>query len=200
MKSLYKIVWVFSMFFFSCKYTNDNNECKTFYYKNLKEMSNKLVSNISDNTKYLYDIGSEERQGVYSFHSNNTLRDYTFFQKKNNYSYTEIYKSNGELDSTLGHPIFWMPYSEIGEDSIEMGINIFDFNKEIIDFKVSINGLDYKNINLKSDTVFSNMKRADIFFSVSKQESIKVFYQCKLKFCNQDLKVFKDSIFFNRKG
>lgn len=182
----------------SCNNNEKLNSCIPKTYNQLKISNENLSKSKSDSTTYLYDNGEDNRRGIYTFYKNGNLKEYLFFQSENNYSYSEKYEDNGNLDSVMGKPILWMPFSEIGQDSIKIDLDIFDFNKDLLLFQIRVNDSIYNGIKFWQDTSFSNMKRMSILLNSKNKKKIKIYFFSKFKFCDNSERVFEDSIYFNR--
>lgn len=198
MKLFQVFIGIVAICIFSCNNKEKLKSCIPKKYNQLKIINGNLLKSKSDSTTYLYDIGEDNRRGIYTFYKNGNLKEYLFFQNENNYSYSEKYEDNGNLDSVVGKPILWMPFSEIGQDSLKIDLDIFDLNKDLLLFQIRVNDSVYNGIKFWQDTSFSNMKRMSILLNSKNKKKIKIYYFSKFKFCDNSERVFEDSIYFNR--
>lgn len=188
------VSFLLNCIYLSCNYNSPVKKCDDLTFEELHKKNGTLSHWESDSTIYLFDYGKNGRMGVYNFYKNNQLREYIFFQDTINYSYSEMYKENGNLDTIIGSPFIWEAPEGNPAEKIKLKFKIFNLNKKIITCKIKINQIEFENFSFKNDSIFSNMQATQFLFNSNGATELNIYANCSLELCSGVIREFKDSI------
>ena len=192
----YFIFLIILISFISCK--NSTGIC-SITSNELLLQNNKRVfgTNVKNNIIDEYrDKGIDSIKGsYYSFYRNGCLKQYQFFVDMQTYTYSEEYDINKNLTKVQGNPFVFNRVKRISSDSFFYSVYLFAMNKQYE--KLHISSSSGKNffVDIKKDTLFSNVEAASFGIKFVEQGNITVRFETKITdLCTRKSEIIRDSI------
>ena len=143
------------------------------------------------------DKGTDSIVGGYYvfYYSNRHLKSYQFFADFKTYVYEEEYDSLGNLIKIEGSPLVHSVVKRINSDSLEVKAYFFSMRKSYKPIIVKINDNETFALDLKKDSLYSNMRSGFFGFSFKGNSQVKIKFRIEYEAtCFNKIHVFKDSI------
>jgi hypothetical protein len=133
--------------------------------------------------------------GAYFFYNNKELQSYKFFGSKKAYTYSEEFDVKGALIKRIGKPIVYKNIRELNKDSILITYYLFAYNKIYFKPGVSINDSSKIDMELKEDTLYSNMLSASIGVNTAGLSLIKLYLDVEcVSRCDMQAELLRDTM------
>jgi hypothetical protein len=134
--------------------------------------------------------------GYYVFYYNNRhLKSYQFFANFKTYVYEEDYDSLGNLIRIEGSPLVHSVIKRINNDSIEVKAYFFSMKKSYKPIVVKINDSKTFSLDLKEDSLYSNMRSGVFGFNFKGNNQVKIKFGIEYEAtCFNRTYILKDSI------
>jgi hypothetical protein len=133
--------------------------------------------------------------GVYFFYENGRLKGYNFFENMQAYTYNEQYDETGQLIKIIGKPLVDTKIREVNADSAFIRLYFFSLQKTYKKLSVSINDTLKLYLDLKNDTLYSNMKIASFGLNTKGLSQIEIHFSVDYKNeCTNQNEIVRDTL------